>query len=75
VAHCVLGRVSGIFPGMNDEAEHLERLVEACDLVLPRLESGECQMDDHLADAFRERCRGVERRLAELKAPALTASA
>jgi hypothetical protein len=51
---------------MDDEAERLQGLVEACHRVLPRLESGQYRMDDQLAEAMRVKCCEVEQRLAEL---------
>lgn len=53
---------------MDNEAERLQSLVEACHQVLPRLESGQARMEDDLAEAMRVKCREVEHRLAELEA-------
>jgi hypothetical protein len=50
---------------VNTELEHLQRLLEACDRVLPELDAGEARGDE-LAEAIRETCGDVEARLAEL---------
>jgi hypothetical protein len=52
---------------MDDEAERLHSLAEACHRVLPRLESGQYRLEEQLEEALRVRCCEVERQLAELE--------
>jgi len=51
---------------LDDEVEWLQGLLEACQQVIPSLESGQIRVDEQIAEGIRETCRQVERRLAEL---------
>ena len=54
-------RVNGIIFRMDNEAQYLQQLLNACHRVLPHVEG-----EDEIADAIRETCRTVEARLREL---------